>query len=58
MELSASMDVVAIVLTLLIVVVGYAVSCHYQYKLLTKMNHKLTLLLSKDEGNNDDTTDR
>ena len=36
MQLSASMDVVAIVLTLLIIVVGYIVSSYRQYKLLNK----------------------
>lgn len=55
MTLSASMDVVAIVLTLLIIVVGYVVSSYQQYNMLKKIDHKLTLLTentSEDNENN------
>ena len=56
MELSASMDVVAIVIVLLVVVVGYVVSSYRQYKMLGSISRKLASLLGEDKGNNDDTT--
>ena len=58
-QLSASLDVVGIVLTLLIIVIGYVISSHQQYKLLKRIDRKLALLLkdsSNKKGDADDAT--
>lgn len=60
MQLSASLDVVAIVLVLLIVVTGYIVSSYRQYNLLKRIDHKLALLLrdlGNDKRDSNDTSD-
>ena len=56
MELSASLDVVGIVLSLLIIVTGYMVSSYKQYRLLRGIDNKLILLL-KELGNKKGKTD-
>jgi len=60
MQLSASFDVVGIILSLLIILIGYIVSSYKQYALLKKIDSKLARLLGdgvNDKGDTNNTDD-